>query len=312
VVAGLAWAEGAAVNPDEADALLARVHELTGGRLSDAMAATVNSARGMALVRRGRMRESYGPLVAAADAHVRAGAIDDAWVALSNAACAAAFERDFDRALAYADRAAKLGGGRAVGLAVHVHAAQAYILSRLGRHEEARAAAEEQCARAERAESRRLLATAQHDLGQVALAAGDWEIAAAALGAALDEGANVPRAQARLARAEALARLGRCDEADEQIRAVALEPLSPSDFPATLVPRLTRAQGLVAAARGDRATAERLLREAADGWRRQLAAGAREAYRIDMGRPPVAGLVELDRQLEQVERDLEALDVIPA
>jgi hypothetical protein len=31
-----------------------------------------------------------------------------------------------------------------------------------------------------------------------------------------------------------------------------------------------------------------------------------------MGRPPVAGLVELDRQLEQIERDLEALDTIPA
>jgi tetratricopeptide (TPR) repeat protein len=266
----------------------------------------------MALVRRGRMREAYGPLVAAADAHVRAGAIDDARVALSNAACAAAFERDFERALVYADRAATLGGGRAVGLAVHVHAAQAYILSRLGRHAEARAAAERQCKRAERAESRTLLATAQHDLGQVTLAAGDYVTAADALGRALDEGAAVPRAQARLARAEALARLGHCDEAEVELREVTLEPLSASDFPATLVPRLTRVQGLVAAARGDRAAAEALLRDAREGWRRQLSAGARQAYRLDMGRPPVAGLVELDRQLEQIDRDLADLDTVPA
>jgi tetratricopeptide (TPR) repeat protein len=312
VLAGLAWAEGAGGDPDETDVLLARVHALTGGRLTDAIAATVNSARGMALCRRGRFTESYGPMVAAADAHLRAGAVDEAWVALSNAACAAAFERDFERALAYAERAARLGGGRAVGLAVHVHAAHAYVLSRLGRHAEARAAAEEQRARAERAESPTLLATAQHDLGQVALAAGDYATAAEALGAALEAGAAVPRAQARLARAEALTRLHRAGEAQAELRAATLEPLTPSDFPATLVPRLTRVQALIAAARGDRATAGALLREAADGWRRQLAAGAPAAYRVDMGRPPVAGLVELDRQLEQIERDLEALDTIPA
>jgi DNA-binding SARP family transcriptional activator len=312
VLAGLAWAEGAGGDPDETDVLLARVHELTGGRLPDAMAATVNSARGMALCRRGRFTESYGPMVAAADSHLRAGAVDEAWVALSNAACAAAFERDFERALAYAERAARLGGGRAVGLAVHVHAAHAYVLSRLGRHAEARAAAEEQRARAERAESPTLLATAQHDLGQVALAAGDYATAAEALGAALEAGAAVPRAQAHLARAEALTRLHRAGEAQAELRAATLEPLTPSDFPATLVPRLTRVQALIAAARGDRATAGALLREAADGWRRQLAAGAPAAYRVDMGRPPVAGLVELDRQLEQIERDLAAIDTVPA
>jgi DNA-binding SARP family transcriptional activator/tetratricopeptide (TPR) repeat protein len=312
VLAGLAWAEGAGGDPDETDVLLARVHALTGGRLPDAIAATVNSARGMALCRRGRFTESYGPMVAAADAHLRAGAVDEAWVALSNAACAAAFERDFERALAYAERAARLGGGRAVGLAVHVHAAHAYVLSRLGRHAEARAAAEEQRARAERAESPTLLATAQHDLGQVALAAGDYATAAEALGAALEAGAAVPRAQARLARAEALTRLHRTGEAQAELRAATLEPVTPSDFPATLVPRLTRVQALIAAARGDRATAVALLREAADGWRRQLAAGAPAAYRVDMGRPPVAGLVELDRQLEQIERDLAALDTVPA
>ena len=58
------------------------------------------------------------------------------------------------------------------------------------------------------------------------------------------------------------------DEADAEIRATALEPVGPADFPDTLVARLTRVQGLVAAARGDDALAERRLGEAADGWRR--------------------------------------------
>jgi DNA-binding SARP family transcriptional activator/tetratricopeptide (TPR) repeat protein len=311
VLAGLAWAEGAGGDPDEADALLLRVHQLSGGRLSDEMAATVNSARGMSLCRRGRFAESYGPMLAAADAHVRAGTVEQACVALSNAGCAAAFERDFDRALDYANRALRLGSG-AVRLQLHAQAARAYVLSRLGRHEEARAAGEEQCARAERSGSAELLATARHDLGQIALAAGDWAAAAELLGDALDAPARVPRARARLARAEALARLKRADEAETELRAATLEPLRLGDFPATLVPRLTRVQGLVAAVRGDRRLAETRLREAAEAWRRQLAAGERGVYRVDMGRPPVAGLVEPERELAQVERELAALETVPA
>jgi len=311
VLTGLAWSEGAGGNAEESDALLLRVHELTQGRLEPAVAATVNSARGIALCRRGRFAESYGPLMAAADAHIRAGAPDGACAAYSNASCAAAFEHDFDRALDYADRANRLGGG-SLGLDQHAQAARAYVLSRMGRRAEARAAAEEQCALAERAGVAELLATARHDLGQVALAAGDYADAERCLGEALAEGAAVPRALARLARADALVHLGRAEEAEAELRAATLEPLGPSDFPATLVPRLARVQGLVAAARGDRVRAERHLREAADGWRRQLDAGERGTYWLDLGRPPVAGLVEPDRELEQIERELAALDTVPA
>ena len=182
----------------------------------------------------------------------------------------------------------------------------------MGRHAEARAAAEEQCVQAERAGTAELLGTARHDLGQVALAAGDFAEAERCLGEALASGAAVPRALARLARADALVHLGRAAEAQAELRAATLEPLGPSDFPATLVPRLARVQGLVAAARGDRAGAEAHLREAADGWRRQLDAGERGVYWLDLGRPPVAGLVEPDRELEQIERELAALDTVPA
>jgi len=50
----------------------------------------------------------------------------------------------------------------------------------------------------------------------------------------------VSRPLARLARAEALVRLDRCEEAEEEVGATAREPVGPSDFPDTLVPWLTR------------------------------------------------------------------------
>ncbi len=106
--------------------------------------------------------------------------------------------------------------------------------------------------------------------------------------------------------------LDRCQEAEEEVQATALEPVGPSDFPDTLVPRLTRVQGLIAAARGDRALAGMRLREAAEGWRQRLdrsADGDRYAASLtDLGRPPAAGLVEPDRELERVLAELRALE----
>ena len=103
-----------------------------------------------------------------------------------------------------------------------------------------------------------------------------------------------PRPLARLARAEAFAGLGRCDEADEELRQVAFEPVTPSDFPDTLVARMARVQGLIAAARGDRELAVRRFEESASGWRRRLEPSRiGEAYLaalVDLGRVPVAGL----------------------
>ena len=58
-----------------------------------------------------------------------------------------------------------------------------------------------------------------HDAGLLALLAGDYERAQALLGRALAGDPRVQRAEARLRRAEALARLGRADEADAEIRA---------------------------------------------------------------------------------------------
>ena len=91
--------------------------------------------------------------------------------------------------------------------------------------------------------------------------------------------------------------------------------VGPSDYPDTLVARLSRIQGLIAAARGDNELAERRLGEAAASWRRRLGRESAdgEAYvanLTDLGRPPVVGLVEPAQELERVERELESLRAV--
>ena len=74
------------------------------------------------------------------------------------------------------------------------------------------------------------------------------------------------------------------------------EPVGAADLPDTLVARLARLQGRVAAARGDAPLALRRLDEAERTWRRRLgAAGDGDLFAatlVDLGRPPVGGLVE--------------------
>ena len=70
------------------------------------------------------------------------------------------------------------------------------------------------------------------------------QTAAAELGLALDLGAPVSRPLTRLLRAGELARSGRGDDAERELRATALEPVSPADWPDTLVARMSHVQGL--------------------------------------------------------------------
>ena len=164
---------------------------------------------------------------------------------------------------------------------------------------------------AERMDSAAIAARARHDAGLISLAAGRHLEAAHLLEQALAEGAEVSRPATRLARAEALARSGRPDEATAEVRQAALEPVRSSDQPWALVPRMTRVQGLIALARGDRAGARRRLTEAADGWRRHLGhdPGAEfVANFVDLGRPPIVGLVEPDWELRRLTAELASLD----
>ena len=94
-----------------------------------------------------------------------------------------------------------------------------------------------------------LVALADHDAGLLAALAGDHERAQELLGRALDGDPPVVRADARLRRAESLARCGRADEAEAEIRAAALEPVRAAHRP----DGAGRAHGLRAGARRPRA-----------------------------------------------------------
>jgi tetratricopeptide (TPR) repeat protein len=193
-------------------------------------------------------------------------------------------------------------------------AARAHLLSRLGRHDEARATADTLLETAVRLDSPPMLAVAQYDAGLVALAGRRPREAADLLAAALAGDAAVSRPAARLAAAEALAACGDAEAAAAELRRAVLEPVGPADQSWALVPRMARVQGLVALARGDVAEARRRLVEAAEGWRRRGGTAARSAGEefvaalVDLGRPPVVGLVEPDRELTRVVAEIEALD----
>jgi tetratricopeptide (TPR) repeat protein len=314
-LAGVAWAEATAGDAAAVDGLLEELDALIRGTPpGDRLAHDIGAARTFSLIRRGRFEEAYGPATAAARAAQRAGRPDMAYGSWANASCAAACAGDFERSLAFADRGLAAVRGLLPTSEVHLLAGRAHILLRLGRMDEARAAVEAELELAERLDNAELRAVARHDGGMIALAAGDAEGAEALLAAALDSGALVSRPLARLARAEALVRLDRLDEAETELRATALEPVGPGDMPDTLVPRLTRLQGLIAAARGDLALAERRLAEAADGWRRYVPPerqGERYvATLVDLGRPPVAGLVEPATELDRVLAELAGLAAV--
>jgi tetratricopeptide (TPR) repeat protein len=231
----------------------------------------------------------------------------------ANAAGAAAAAGEHDRALEFLDRGSAAIAGKGLrSIEVHLLGARSFVLARSGRLGEARTAAESEQALAEELGQPELVAMASHDRGMVALREGEHDLAARLLADSLVEDAPVSRPLARLARAEALARCGRPEEAETEIRAMVLEPVRPSDFPEALVPRLARVEALVALARGDREQAARRLEQAIDGWRR-LAQGKRTgdsltAALADLGRP-VVGLVEPERELEYTRAELEEVQV---
>jgi ATP/maltotriose-dependent transcriptional regulator MalT len=311
-LAAVAWAEAVGGDLDRADELIAELATYSKPAAEDdaLFPYNLNHAQALALIRRGRFEEAYAPSVLGGETAERAGRPDLAFGCWINAAGAATASGDDERALRFLDRAeTSLRGKGILGIEVQTYAARASILARMGRLDEARTCTETEREIAELAGDPELLALAAHDRGMAALAAGAYDDAERLLHEALEGGANVSKPLARLARAEALARLARCADAEAELRATALEPVGPADFPDTLVPRLTRVQGLVAAARGDSELAARRLEEAADGWRRRVTPRAGErltAALADFGRP-VIGLVDPDLELERVLEDLRAL-----
>jgi tetratricopeptide (TPR) repeat protein len=347
----MAWAQAVAGDPAAADALLREAGELlaegekllsdsgeeagkeageeageeaSGAKLSR-LSHDVDVARAHALLRVGRFTESYAPLVAASAAAGRAGRPDLAYSCLANAASAAACAGDLPRALDFADRCLPLVVPNGLlRLCVYTHSARTALLRLLGRAGEARTACDAAAAAAERVGLPELEGLVHHDRGLLAAAAGDHQAAAAEFGLGLDLGAPVSRPLARLLRAGALARADRADDAERALREVTLEPVSPADLPDTLVARMSHVQGLIALSRGELGLAGRRLREAEAGWRRRAAAARVSPDRdsaagdryvaalIDLGRPPIAGLVDPDRELAALCADIAALGGVDA
>jgi DNA-binding SARP family transcriptional activator/tetratricopeptide (TPR) repeat protein len=310
-LAARAWAEAVAGSIEEAERLLAELSSRALGS-DDLRTYNVGHARALALMRRGRFTASYGPFIAAGEAIGRVGRPDltyDCWV---NAAGAATAAGEPERALEFLDRGMAAVAGQALqSIEVHLLAARSFVLRGVGRLEEAREAAESEQTLAEQLAQPELEAMASHDRGLVALQEGMYESAVELLAAALVDGARISRPLTRLALAEALARGGQPEPAAEQVRATVLEPLRPSDFPDSLVPRLARVQGLIALVRDEREEAARRLEEAARGWERLLERTNRAesitTVLADLGRP-VVGLVEPERELAQARADLKAIE----
>ncbi|MGD0701613.1 MAG: AAA family ATPase [Trebonia sp.] len=320
-LAGMAWAQAVAGDPGEADELLIEAERLltevgqaAAPRFSR-LSHDVDVARAHALLRAGRFTESYAPLIAASAAAGRAGRPDLAYSCLANAASAAACAGDLPRALDFADRCLPLVvPSGLLRLCVYTHSARTALLRLLGRLGEARVACGAAAAVAERVGLPELEGLVHHDRGLLAAAAGQHQAAASELGLALDLGAPVSRPLARLLRAESLARGGRPDEAERELRAVALEPVSRADLPDTLMARMSQVQGLIALRRGNLPLAARRLREAESGWLRRCGQGRAEhngdagqgyvAALIDLGRPPVAALTEPAKELAAVRADI--------
>ena len=206
---------------------------------------------------------------------------------------------------------AAIAGRGLQSLEIHLLAARSFVLRGIGLVEEARQASESERALAEQLAQPELLAMASHDLGLVALDEGEYQRAAILLAASLVEGAPISRPVTRLVLAEALARCGQPERATEELRATVLEPVRPSDFPAALVPRLARVQGLIALARDHPEECERRIEESIAGWERLLEQTIRTdsitTVLADLGRP-VVGLVEpRATSLSRARADLRAL-----
>jgi tetratricopeptide (TPR) repeat protein len=309
---GLAWTEASAGDPRRSDPLLAEATELVPDP-DDITVVEMANARLMATIRLGRFAECEAVAQRAGIAIERVLRPDFAYPVWINAASALACAGDLDAALRTADRGVAATRGVPV-VALPCLAARAHLLARLGRHDEAAGTVTELLATAERLDSAPVLATARHDAGLVALAAGRFREAAELLVSALDGEAAVSRPAARLAAAEALALCGDATAAAAELRRAALEPVGPGDQPWALVPRMARVQGLVARTRGDTAEARRRLVESAEGWRRRGGTTSRQvgeefmASLVDLGRPPVVGLVEPDRELARVVAELAELE----
>jgi tetratricopeptide (TPR) repeat protein len=280
--------------------------EIAGDR---SLAAELANARAMTLFRLGQIAESEAVFEEAARLTAGDGRSDLAVVLWTSSAAAAACRGEFRKALEYARQGedCKSGGPYFDLIAV---AGQAYALSRLGEHAEAMAAGNRLTTIAARSGVAEFEVMTDFDAGALAFAGGLDEKAIQRLCAALSVPATryFSRPVARLLLAEARLRNGDPVGAERELDLIPAEPVTAADLPDTLVARLVRIEGLLAAQRGDHDRALTLFAEAESAWRRRLGIDAAlgDAFAknlVDLGRPAVAGLIEPAVELGRVLAD---------
>ena len=308
-----AWCESIGGDLAEVERALGMLAAVAGDEPDDPLIACAAArTRCFSLLRMGYFTEAVEPGLRAAGAAARAGRPDQCYAGLVNAAFGYAAAGDLEAALELLDRCvAEIWGNGLLAIETLVLIDRAWVLARLRRFADAAEAAAQARRTANRLDSADLQALVDAERGRVALLAGDYQLAADLLAAALESpDASIGRPLARLQRAEALARHGKLDDAEAELAAVVLEPVRPGDWPDTLVARMSGVEGLIAAGRGDLVQAERRLQEAAAGWRHRLSPaelGQRMAdVMVDLGRP-IIGLVVPTEELAIVEADLGSL-----
>ncbi|OLB67391.1 MAG: hypothetical protein AUI10_00230 [Actinobacteria bacterium 13_2_20CM_2_72_6] len=312
-LAGVAWAEAIAGDPTRVEALAAATEAIPEAAGDPWVAVDLAAARSTALIRVGRMAEGEAGFEEVARYAARAGRADLATLMWNNSASVAACRGDFGRSLEYSQRAQRSGSAGPF-FDIGALAGQAHALSRLGRHDEAVVAADLEAGVAARSGLAEYEAAADYDRAVVALNAGRAADAVRHLDAAL----SVPhtryfsRPLARLLLAQARLGTGDAPGADRELDAVPAEPVAAADVPDTLVARMAWIEGLIAARRRDWRLALDRLTEAEETWRRRLGSdpGMQDAYAVnlvDLGRPPVAGLIEPRVELCRVLMDKAAV-----
>jgi tetratricopeptide (TPR) repeat protein len=303
---GLTWNEAVAGDPARALVALAELGESIPDDADAEDRLDLIDIAMQGLIRQGRFSEAADLVRTARPILDLDDSAGKGWRITINAVAALVCEGDDEGALAFAERSVE-DARDAPAILARSLGSLAHLQARTGRAAEAHATLAEQRRVVDRMAAPEFAVAAAADAGLVALALDDPKEAADRLGEALDGGLTRWRPATSLSRAEALALAHDPDAAVVQLRSALEEPTAPADQPWSLLPRVCFIQALVALARDDSAEVVRHLDEAKSAWERLLprvGALTSEGYLanlLDLGRPPVLGLVEPQRELDRIE-----------